>query len=298
MDKVVILLATYNGEKYLEEQLESLVNQKDVQVEIIVRDDGSKDGTLEILNKWSKNEKLSWYTGEHLNVQFGFFDLMEKATNTDAEYFAFCDQDDVWDLDKLKIAVDCMQQIKNDCKLYYAGQRLVDGNLGFISNHTLNQNRSIKARFLLSDIAGCTAVFNRELLKRVISYKPTYMLMHDTWILKICLGTGGDIYVDPNPHMSYRQHGSNTVGLGKGIVADLKQVRQYLYEYKVEEQMQELQKGYYNQLIPTYRQIVDDVCAYRNNREAKKRLLDSKEIYFGKKGLDLTYWLKVAVHKL
>lgn len=298
MKKVVVLLATYNGEKYLEEQLESLINQEDVQVEILVRDDGSKDNTKDILNKWTKSGVLSWYTGEHLNVQYGFFDLMEKASSMEADYFAFCDQDDVWDLDKLKIAIKCMDTIEGDCKLYYAGQRLVDGNLEFLSNHTLNQNRSLKARFLLSDVAGCTAVFDRELLQRVISYKPKYMLMHDTWILKVCLGTGGHIYVDPNPHMSYRQHGNNTVGLGKGLMSDLKQVRQYLFEYKVEEQMKELKDGYYTQLLPEYRQMVDDVCQYRKNGNAKKRLLDRKEIYFGKKGLDLTYWLKVLIHKL
>lgn len=105
MDSVLVLMATYNGEKYLEQQLESLFNQKEIDVEVLVRDDGSSDKTKSILDKWQKKAKLKWYTGEHLNVKYGFYDLMEQASRTSHQYFAFCDQDDVWDDDKLYIAV-------------------------------------------------------------------------------------------------------------------------------------------------------------------------------------------------
>ena len=71
MDKVLVLMATYNGEKYIQEQLESIFSQENVEVKVLVRDDGSTDQTTSILDKWSISHDLEWYTGEHLNAAFG-----------------------------------------------------------------------------------------------------------------------------------------------------------------------------------------------------------------------------------
>ena len=79
-------MATYNGAKYLDEQIQSLIEQKNVQVDILVRDDGSTDNTIEVLNKWKEQNKLEWYKGKHLNVQFGFYDLMERARTRAVSY--------------------------------------------------------------------------------------------------------------------------------------------------------------------------------------------------------------------
>ena len=168
----------------------------------------------------------------------------------------------------------------------------------FIANHKLNKYRNLRTRFVLSDIAGCTAVFNKALLYKVLEYKPTYMLMHDTWVLKVCLAVGGNVIVDPEPHMNYRQHGNNTVGLGKGIKSNLKQVRQYIEEYKVEEQMLELKKGYGKRIVPEYKKLVYYICNYKKNIKYRKKLLNKKYINFCNKGLNLTYFIKVMLNKL
>ena len=252
------------------------------------------------MNKWKKQGKLDWYTGKHLNVQYGFYDLMEHAAQKDTEYIAFCDQDDVWDNDKLCIAVE---ELEDKCSqsnpaLYYCGQRLVDEHMNFLSDHNLNEYRNLRTRFVLSDIAGCTAVFNTELLNKVLEYKPEYMLMHDTWVLKVCLAMGGEVIVDPKPHMNYRQHSNNTVGLGKGIKSNLKQVRQYIEEYKVEEQMLELKKGYGKSIIPEYKRVIYYICNYKNNIKCRKKLLNKHYINFCNKGLNLTYFIKIMLNKL
>ena len=122
--------------------------------------------------------------------------------------------------------------------------------------------------------------------------------MHDTWILKVCLCLGGKVIVDPKPHMNYRQHGGNTVGLGRSLPAYVKQVRQYLNEYHVEKQMKELKRGYGDRMVAPYKEICDWVCHYKDNRKYKKYLLDKKNIDFCNKGLNLTYWLKVQLNKL
>ena len=297
MDKVLVLMATYNGEKYLQEQLDSLYIQQNIDVDILVRDDGSNDSTQKILEENSEKHNLTWYQGEHKNVQKGFFELMQKGAELNYEYYAFCDQDDVWDADKLKIAVERIKGF-NVPSLYYAGQRLVDENLIFIEEHRLNSKRSLKTRFVLSDFAGCTGVFNRELLEEVVKFEPNYMLMHDTWILRVCLCLGGVVVVDPEPRMNYRQHSGNTLGLGHSIGATAKQIRQYIYEYHIEEVTKELVRGYEDKMMPEYKELSAWICEYRANREYKKKLLDRNNVDFCKKGLNFTYWLKVQMNKL
>lgn len=299
MKKILVIMATYNGEKYLEEQIQSILRQTNVEVSILVRDDGSTDGTLKILNNYKEKSLLEWYTGEHLNVAKGYFDLMKKAKEFNTDYIAFSDQDDVWDEDKIDIAVHMLEKIpENIPGLYYCGQRLVNSELNYIADHKLNDKRSLMSRFVLSDFAGCTGVFNKALLENVVKYEPDYMLMHDTWILKVCLCLGGDVIVDPETHMSYRQHGGNTVGLGRSIPAYLKQVHQYLTEYKVEKQMNELYKGYAEEMTPQYLNLVKIICNYKSDIKNKKYLLNKKNINFYNRGLNFTYIIKVLFNKL
>lgn len=299
MKRILVVMATYNGEKYLSEQLESIFSQKDITAEILVRDDGSRDSTQRLLDEYQNAGKLQWYTGEHLNVAKGYFDLMKKAAKREFDYVAFADQDDVWDSDKLYVATQKLDSVNYDVPaLYYCGQRLVDGNLSYICDHELNDKRTLTTRFILSDFAGCTGVFNRALLNAVVEYEPRYMLMHDTWILKVCLCLGGKVFVDSKPHMSYRQHGGNTVGLGRSLPAYLKQVNQYLNEYHVEAQMRELLNGYSDRMVTEYKDLAELVCMYRKSFRSKKKLLNKKYIDFYNRGLNLTYDLKVVLNKL
>lgn len=297
MEKILVLMATYNGEKYLQEQLDSLYAQQGVDIFILARDDGSNDSTQKILEENSKTHKLTWYQGEHKNVSKGFFELMQKATKLEYDFYAFCDQDDVWDSDKLKIAVTAIKNEDNSA-LYYSGQRLVDENLNFIEDHRLNDERTLKTRFVLSDFAGCTGVFNRILLNEVLKFEPEYMLMHDTWILRVCLALGGKVVVDSEPRMNYRQHTGNTLGLGHSLGATLKQVKQYIYEYQIERVTKELVRGYGDRMIPEYEKLSAWICGYRENKEYKKKLLDKSNVDFCKRGLNITYWLKVNMNKL
>lgn len=297
MNRILVLMATYNGEKYLKAQLDSIFAQKNVDVTVLVRDDGSSDETTSILDDYSKSHQLYWYSGKHLNVSKGYFSLMQQGAHRDFDYYAFSDQDDVWDDEKLSIGIIAIADVDKPA-LYYCGQRLVDGDLTFIADHELNKDRSLSTRFILSDFAGCTGVFNKALIDEVVSYNPTYMLMHDTWILKVCLAIGGTVIVDPKPHMSYRQHGGNAVGLGRSLPAYLKQVKQYLNEYKVEPQMRELIKGYSNKMVNPYYEIAEACCKYRNDRQSRKLLLDRSIVDFCASGLNATYRLKVFLDRL
>lgn len=299
MNQVLVLMATYNGEKYLDQQLYSIYNQKGVMVEVLVRDDGSKDNTCSILNSWSKREKLKWYTGEHLSVKYGFYDLMLKAAETQYEYFAFCDQDDIWDADKLATALNNIDKYpKEKMCLYYCGQRLVDEELNILSIHDLKDNRSNFARFMFNDAAGCTQVFNRSLLNRIVQYRPTNMSMHDVWLVKVCLALGGELIVDKNPHMNYRQHTNNVVGLKNDLKSKVKRAANYIFDRDIESQMKDLKNGYIDQIIPEYISIVNDTLNYKYNIKSKFHLLNLKKFNFEDRGVSVAYLIKVLINKL
>ena len=135
MSKILILLSTYNGEKYLKVQLDSLFSQSYKNFKLIARDDGSSDKTLEIL-KYYDIELLS--SNENIGVKSSFETLLKYAfENSDADYFMFCDQDDVWNQDKVELTFQKMYEMeelyKNTPILVHTDLEVVDENL-----HTIN----------------------------------------------------------------------------------------------------------------------------------------------------------------
>ena len=214
--KILVLLSTYNGEKYLEEQLQSLFAQKNVHIDILVRDDGSTDSTHQILDKYKNLGNLDWYTGENLKPAKSFMDLVYKADSENYDYFAFCDQDDYWLDDKLAIALEKLTTFDNDKPaLYYGAPRLVDKDL-----NPLPQPKKIYQHFddfysslIITNATGCTFVFNSKLLQLVQSSKTDFISMHDSWLFKVCSVFDGNFYFDKDVHILYRQHGKNVIGI-------------------------------------------------------------------------------------
>lgn len=294
---VAVVLATYNGEKYLREQLDSLLRQKGVRVSILVRDDGSTDGTHAILDEYQSKGLLKWYTGEHLNVQKGYLDLLKHAP--DADYYAFCDQDDVWDDDKLLFAVTELDDLPDDKPaMYYCGQRLVDENLKLMSVHKVAADRSDHANFLISNVAGCTAVFNKALLDAVNSAEPEFILMHDSWLFKICLALGGSYYVDSAARINYRQHGGNVAGLNSGVKGKLRQVKRYINVFEIRKQCESLRDCYGDVMTDEYRALTNDVCEYNSSFGNWRRFLHRKDFDFKSGSLNKVVKLKVFLRKM
>ena len=294
---VSVVLATYNGEKYLKEQLDSLLRQKGVNVKILVRDDGSTDGTVDILDEYKNKGLLDWYTGEHLNVQKGYLDLLKNAPESD--YYAFCDQDDVWDDDKLLIAVTELDEMPNEKPtMYYCGQRLVDENLKLITNHKIDNTRSPHTNFLISNVAGCTAVFNQKLVDAVNMATPDFILMHDSWLFKICLALGGTYYADSSCHISYRQHGNNVAGLNKGIKGKIKQAKRYIEIFEIKKQCESLRKNYSRYIVKEYKDFLHDICTYDESMLSRIKFAKRKDIDFNSPSLNLIVRLKILIDKL
>ena len=127
MYKVAVLMSTYNGEKYLREQIDSILAQEGVDVTLYIRDDGSSDSTIEIINEYlTKTNRIKFYIGENIGVGNSFMQLVYDCPE-DYDYYAFSDQDDIWLTEKMQVAVDSLKEYSNPF-LYCSNQILVDKN--------------------------------------------------------------------------------------------------------------------------------------------------------------------------
>ena len=214
--KMIILLSTYNGEKYIEEQLNSLFNQNtNVQIDILIRDDGSKDKTIPIINKIAKtHSNLTLIEGKNVGVNCSFFELLNQAGEYD--YYAFCDQDDIWLDDKISVAVSMIMEKEQyyDGPVLYGGcSWLVDTDLNKFGV-TVQQEREITPynTIIHNFLPGHAQVFNRQLyllLKNVQNIENIYV--YDAWVTNVA-AIKGFIIFDNEPHTLYRQHANNAVG--------------------------------------------------------------------------------------
>lgn len=212
MYKVLVLMSTYNGEDYIREQLESIFNQKDVKVKLLVRDDGSSDNTVNIIKELSKERDITFYIGKNLGPAFSFLDLIRKAylDFDDYDFYAFSDQDDIWLSDKLQIAT---HKLKEENANLYLGSLDAFTDKDFTQHFVFQATKySDFEAMLRNSVAGCTMVFSKKVVERIAEYNPKYLEMHDSWVVRVCQYTGLKTIVDTEPHMRYRIHGDNTCG--------------------------------------------------------------------------------------
>ena len=209
---VCVLLSTYNGEKYLEEQLESIFKQEKVNIKLIVRDDGSVDNTISILEKYKKKYSIKIYKSNNIGPSKSFMELLKIAPKSD--YYAFADQDDYWHKNKLYEAISKLEKSNsNRGKLYFSTLNIVDENMNFIKKSFITKNINLKKEMIKNYATGCTMVFDQNLLNIINKEKFDYIAMHDSLLCRIALITGSFIYVDQNSYINYRQHANNVLGM-------------------------------------------------------------------------------------
>lgn len=218
MKKVLVLMSTYNGEKYLRDQLDSIFAQRNVKVDVLVRDDGSKDSTTEILKEYSKNYGLNFIEGKNINWMHSFWQLVNIASNYD--YYAFSDQDDIWDDDKLIKAVNMLSRYEDIPAIYCANQRLINQKSEIINSYEDKVDIDhFKAQDLLvwgNLFRGCTEVWNNKLQMYIINKRIEDIdEPHDAIIMLIALLIG-KVTKENSDVMSYRQHGNNVLGIQGG----------------------------------------------------------------------------------
>ena len=288
--KINVLLSTYNGETYLREQLDSLLSQTATGVNIIVRDDGSTDGTHAILNEYQSAGKLTWYAGPNKGCAKSFWDLV--TTCPDADYYAFCDQDDYWHPDKLQIATDALQKAGDTAvaRLYFSDVHVVDAQLGHISDGMVEKLPVDYAHSLIKNIApGCTYVFNHaaRVLLRQYDCEQYGIDIHDWMAYKIIV-CFGEVVFDEMPHMDYRQHGNNVLGASKtGIKAYFAALRRFfggVQQNNRERCAKNLEACFGEQMSAEHRRLTRLMAHYREDKRIKRAILREPAFRFkGKK---------------
>lgn len=217
-------MATYNGEAYLREQIQSILSQDTTNWHLTISDDGSTDATPEIIDEFVRNfpEKiLRVYSGRRFGgAKEHFFWLMSQC---DAEYMQFCDQDDVWHPDKVRLLQEAMEKAENDCGadvpfLVFSDQAVVDSELWPIAPSLMKMQQqnpyATDYRNILFQniVTGCTMGINRALANLAEECRnPSQTVMHDWWIALVASKFGKLIYI-PEATIDYRQHGKNSLG--------------------------------------------------------------------------------------
>ncbi len=228
--KVIICMSTYNGEKYIEEQIESLLNQTYKNIEIYVRNDGSKDKSLEILKKYEEEKKIHLIQGKNVGVVNSFYECLKEAYNN-GEYFAYCDQDDKWHNDKIERAVKKLNEENQDIPLLYFSEfNYCDENLKYQNKSSLNKKGTSFRNSLVECISfGISEVFNKKLAEKIIESKTEDICFHDWWAYMISAGFGKVIY-DEEATVEYRRTGSNVSPSGKGnIELQLYRIKKFVF---------------------------------------------------------------------
>jgi glycosyltransferase involved in cell wall biosynthesis len=220
--RVTVLLATYNGAAFLDEQLVSLAAQNVERLDIIASDDGSIDETVAILGDWKARWTKGVFTvvaGPRQGVTENFRSLLLRP-DIEGEYVAFCDQDDVWDRDKLSAGIGAIAGEPGPA-LYGSRTRLVDAELRPIGTSRLFGHEPEFRNAIVQNITGGnTMVLNRTGFELVAeSTRRTSFATHDWWCYLIVSGAGGRVHYDPVPRIAYRQHAHNLVGANRGARA-------------------------------------------------------------------------------
>ena len=226
-------MGVHNGSEFILEQLHSIANQTHRRWFVVASDDGSSDSTPEILtciqSAWGA-QKLCILRGPQAGFARNFLSLACEP-DIEADYYAFCDQDDVWEADKLSSAVDWLQALPKDLPALYSGRsRLVDARNADIGLSTLFERSPSFSNALVQCIAGGnTMVFNNAAKKLLqIAGPEVDVVSHDWWAYLAVSACGGLVHYDAHPTVRYRQHGGNIVGTNLGLLPTVNRVKMLL----------------------------------------------------------------------
>ncbi|MCC8102657.1 MAG: glycosyltransferase [Clostridiales bacterium] len=286
MKKVCVLISTYNGEKYIEEQLESINRNcsENVFIQVYIRDDGSTDKTVELVTKMSSTTEIDIKicSEENIGVQKSYLKLLKNAP--EADFYFLCDQDDMWCDNKvnefLKISSSCLKP-----ELILSGFYLTDKDLNITKESELNNFDNDLAKIMFANSTpGCVIGFNKELLELLRISIPRDVPMHDLYILSVA-HICGNIIAIPKRMVYYRQHGDNTEGVqSKKInIRRIIQKQKRMFSGKKTSQMSmlafHLLEQYKEYLTPEDERFLDVVSSYPYDVRSKVKLLTTPKIY-------------------
>ncbi len=293
--KIAVLMSTYNGEKYLKEQIESILTQKlcaGCELTLFIRDDGSADQTIQIIEVYSRGQEnvicINAANPSHIGIKESFLLLLKTALAAEQQYdyFAFADQDDVWMEDKLAAAIDRLKDSDNEKgALYYSNKFITDEKCQIIEKENIRYYGDFLEILRGSKAYGNTMVFNYNMAGYADRHQSSVANYHDAWIYRLAKCIGSDIFFDENSYIYYRQHADNVVGYFQGSHNKLpyliKNFVPFLLkprEHPLQKQVEEIVEFYQEDLDPNVIGYIDLIMNYNKNFKSKRTLRRDKNM--------------------
>ena len=225
---VAILMCTYNGENFLVEQIESFLIKNYKNIVLWVSDDGSTDGTLDIIRKYQKKlpkNQLNIITGPGRGSVVNFLSLLCHP-DLKADYYAFADQDDIWKQEKISNALLKINEVHADKAILYGSRTKTVNESGLEIGYSTVFSKSpcFKNALVQSIAGGNTMVMNNIAASVLRKAGPLEVISHDWWAYMLISGSGGEVIYDNYASLLYRQHDENQIGANTGWMARFKRV--------------------------------------------------------------------------
>lgn len=306
MYTVNVLMSTYNGEKYLREQIDSILSQSGVETHITIRDDGSKDRTKSILNEYSEKyrSRFSISCGDNIGCNNSFIKLVTDS-DKNYDYFAFSDQDDVWKSEKLKHAIKMLND-NRQAHLYASSLFICDEQLNIKSKKDMSKYLlSLKSDFVRHRLSGCTMVFDKILLQSLIEVANYFSKAQFPSYDFITCVTGlliGKVQVDAESFIYHRRLSTSLTAQGWGIKNRIKTERKIILGYA--DERYDIANAICKMIDEDKRfaiahddiDFIQNVSTYKNNAGLKFRLVlfkgfTSKNIF-----LDIESRIKILIN--
>lgn len=270
LSTVSILMSVHDGARFLSEQIDSIVSQSHSNWHLYISNDNSSDGSNTIINTYIKKFITQITANNVQNNDFckSFLQLAcDKKIKSD--YYAYADQDDIWEKDKLKVALEFLQTIPEDTPaLYCSRTTIVDKDNQTLSLSPLFKRTPSFANALVQNIGGGNTMVFNSAVKRLLEKAGDNIKVpsHDWWTYMLVLGFGGKVFYEPNPHIRYRQHDANLVGANNSFGARLARMKMLLEGRfkKWSDQNIAALKTIEDQLTPESQAILNQFASARN----------------------------------
>ena len=225
---IAILMCTYNGEKFLIEQLDSFLNQTHKNIIVWVSDDGSTDGTLAIIKQYQKKfakNQLKIINGPGKGSVINFLSLLCHS-DVKADYYAFADQDDIWNCDKLSIALSKINKLPQTTPILYGSRTktITEDGIEIGLSSIFPKTPCFRNALVQSIAGGNTMLMNNIAANIMRKTGPVEVISHDWWAYMLISGAGGTVIYDTYPSLLYRQHDNNQIGANTDWTARLKRI--------------------------------------------------------------------------
>ena len=256
--KVKVLLSAYNGEKYIAAQVDSILAQTYDNIELYIRDDGSKDHTLEVLAQYEGNERIHIIKGENVGFIDSFLTLVRDCG--EADYYAFCDQDDVWFEYKIQYALEKLGNTDESkpC-MYFSNYDYYDSELNFLSHHVMHPKISFRNALVDCISLGFNTVFNKKTRNMIAKRTPKHSCGHDWWVYMLCTGLGQVVF-DQRVTAKYRRHANNVSDGGQNFIKfQIWRIKKFIlnnYFKNIRVQMKEYEQLYGSRLNESDRKLL------------------------------------------